>query len=53
MSLVFWPISPVLLGFAPIGAVLAIVAWLMVVSRLRHSGVEDFLDLVETRAESP
>jgi hypothetical protein len=51
LSLVFWPLSPMILGLAPIGAVLAVVAWLMVVSRLRNSGVDDFLALVSELVE--
>ena len=46
LSLVLWPLSPKILQLAPIGAVLAIVAWLLVVSRLRYSDASDFLDLV-------
>lgn len=46
LTLVLWPISPAILQLAPIGAVLALVAWLMVVSRLRNSDPEDFVDLV-------
>lgn len=52
LCVVFWPLSPWILGLAPIGAVLALVAWLMVVSRLRNSDVEDFFDLVAKIAES-
>lgn len=51
LTLVFWPLSPVILRLAPVGAVLAIVAWLMVVSRLRNSSPEQFLDLVRHMAE--
>lgn len=39
-----------LLGLAPLGAVLALDAWFLVNSRLRHAGVEDFLDLVTREA---
>lgn len=53
LTLVFWPLSPRILQLAPIGAVLAIVAWLLVVSRLRYGGVDDFLDLVGTCLEGP
>ena len=51
LSLVLWPLSPKILQLAPIGAVLAIVAWLLVVSRLRYSGPVDFLDLVAELAD--
>lgn len=51
LTVVFWPLSSTILQFAPIGAVLALVAWLMVVSRLRNSGPEDFFDLVAEVAE--
>lgn len=46
LTLVLWPLSPRILQLAPIGAVLAVVAWLLVVSRLRYSGPVDFLDLL-------
>jgi hypothetical protein len=52
LSLVLWPLSPKILQLAPIGAVLAIVAWLLVVSRLRYSDATDFLDLVAELAAS-
>ena len=51
LTIVFWPLSPMVLQFAPIGAVLALVAWLMVVSRLRNSDAEDFFDLVADLSE--
>ena len=41
-----WPFFPGLLRLAPVGAVLALVAWLLVVSRLRTTDTDDFLDLV-------
>ena len=53
LSVVLWPLSPKLLQLAPIGAVLALVAWLLVVSRLRNSGVDDFFDLVADLTEHP
>lgn len=51
LTLVLWPLSPKILQLAPIGAVLAIVAWLLVVSRLRYSDAGDFLDLVAELVE--
>lgn len=51
LTIVFWPLSPTILQLAPIGAVLALVAWLMVVSRLRNSEPADFFDLVANLAE--
>lgn len=41
-----WPLFPPLLAFAPVGLVLAVAAWLLVASRLRTSGPEDFFELV-------
>jgi hypothetical protein len=38
-----WPLWPPLLAFAPLAAVLGLLAWWLVVSRLRSSGPEDFL----------
>lgn len=46
VTVVLWPVFPSLLPLAPAGAVLALVAWLLVVSRLRSKGTEDFLDLL-------
>jgi len=51
LTIVFWPLSPTILQLAPIGAVLALVAWLMVVSKLRNSDPEDFFDLVADLSE--
>jgi hypothetical protein len=41
--LVLWPFYPQLLVAAPLAAVLAFLAWFMVVSRLRMSGPDEFL----------
>jgi hypothetical protein len=38
-----WPLWPPLLAFAPLAAILGLLAWWLVVSRLRSSGPEDFL----------
>ncbi len=43
---IIWPLHPDLLGLAPLGALLALLAWLLVVSRLRSYGPEDFLSTV-------
>jgi hypothetical protein len=45
-----WPFFENLLPLAPAGVVLALAAWLLVTSRLRSSGPQDFLDLVERMA---
>ena len=50
---VIWPLHPVLLSLAPIGALLAAAAWLLVVSRMRSYGPEDLLLRVAEIAESP
>jgi len=50
---ILWPLYPPLLGFAPVGVVLALAAWLLVASRLRTSGPEDFLRLVATVGQNP
>jgi hypothetical protein len=42
-----WPFFPWILPIAPIAAVLAVMGWLMVGSRLRHRGLREFLDLVD------
>lgn len=53
-----WPLWPPLLAFAPLAAVLGLLAWWLVVSRLRSSGPEDFLAALapgtgERQANSP
>jgi hypothetical protein len=53
IAVMLWPIWPPLLALAPIGAVLAILAWLMVASRLRSAGVEEFFALVASDPEAP
>ena len=52
---VLWPFNPKLLAVAPFGAVLALGGWFLVISRLRNSGPEDFLEAVaaEDRPASP
>jgi hypothetical protein len=50
LLLVAWPIYPRLLPVAPLGAVLALGGWFLVVSRLRSSGPEEFLDSVAALA---
>lgn len=45
-----WPFFPRLLPLAPIGAILALGGWFLVVSRLRSSGPEEFLELVDRLA---
>jgi hypothetical protein len=44
--LVLWPFYPRLLRLAPLGVVLALAAWFVVLSRLRVSGPEEFLETV-------
>lgn len=46
-----WPFFPVLLGIAPFAAIMAVAAWLLVVSRLRSSGIEEYLGQVRDRCE--
>lgn len=53
LSVVLWPLSPKILQLAPIGAVLALVAWLLVISRIRNSDADDFLALVADLAAQP
>jgi hypothetical protein len=43
---IVWPLHPDLLRLAPVGALLAVVAWLMVASRFRSHGPQEFLDLI-------
>jgi hypothetical protein len=44
--IMLWPFFPQLLALAPLAGVLALVAWLLVASRLRTTGAEEFLELV-------
>lgn len=51
---VAWPFWPGLLPLVPFAAVMGLVAWWLVVSRLKSSGPEEFLAaLAEGGAESP
>ena len=53
LVVVAWPLHASLLAVAPVGAVLALVAWLLVASRFRSSGPHEFLALVRDLAEEP
>ncbi len=48
LAATLWPFFPPLLSLAPLSVVLALAAWLLVASRVRTSGPEDFLELVAT-----
>ena len=50
LLVVGWPLYPRLLPVAPLGAVLALGGWFLVVSKLRNSGPEEFLDGVAALA---
>jgi hypothetical protein len=43
---VIWPFFPKLLPLAPIGAILGLSAWFLIVTRLQNRGPEEFLALV-------
>lgn len=43
---VLWPLFPKLLPLAPVGVILAVSAWFLVLSKLTNSGPEDFLDAI-------
>lgn len=47
---VLWPFYPELLPLAPFGAILALSAWFLIVTRLQNRGAEEFLDLVAAHA---
>jgi hypothetical protein len=47
---VLWPFFPKLLEVAPFGAVIALGGWFLVISRLRTSGPDEFLEAVEAVA---
>lgn len=46
-----WPFVPALQSLPPLGLLLAVAAWLAVLTRLRHKSVREFLDEVEARLE--
>ncbi|MEM7481183.1 MAG: hypothetical protein AAF481_08420 [Acidobacteriota bacterium] len=47
LSTVLWPFFPALLPLAPLGAILALSGWFLVITRLQTSTPEDFLALVD------
>jgi hypothetical protein len=49
---VLWPFFPRLLPLSPFGAILALGGWFLVLSRLRTSGPDEFLVMVEAQAEA-
>ena len=52
LALTLWPLYPPLLALAPLALIFAVVAWLVIASRLQNSGVEEFLDLVRSAGEA-
>lgn len=52
MMTVLWPFFPRLLPLSPFGAILALGGWFLVLSRLRTSGPDEFLVMVEAQAEA-
>jgi hypothetical protein len=50
---VLWPFFPALARFAPLGLVLGVSAWLVVVSRLSHRGPAELLVEVAAACEEP
>src|SRR5690606_11011973 len=53
LTTVLWPLWPPLKDAIPLGALLALAAWLLVISRLRHAGLGEFLDRVGAELEMP
>jgi hypothetical protein len=49
---VLWPFFPKLLPLSPFGAILALGGWFLVLSKLRNSGPDEFLVMVEAQAEA-
>ena len=47
LAILGWPLWPQLLALAPLGAVFGLLAWWLVVSRLKTSGPEDFIATLE------
>ncbi|HEX3131414.1 MAG TPA: hypothetical protein VH394_29015 [Thermoanaerobaculia bacterium] len=52
LATVLWPFFPQLLPVSPFGALLALGGWFLVLSRLRTSGPDEFLVMVEAQAEA-
>lgn len=50
---VLWPFYPALLPVAPLGAVIALGGWFLVVSRLRTAGPDELLELVAELCNRP
>lgn len=50
---VLWPLHDTLLAMAPIGAILALAAWLLVASRFRSHGPDELLATVAEIADTP
>ena len=48
-----WPFFPKLLEVAPFGAVVALSGWFLVISRLRTSGPDEFLEAVAAQGDVP
>jgi hypothetical protein len=48
---ILWPFFPKLLAVAPFGAVVALGGWFLVISRLRTSGPDEFLEAVTARED--
>jgi hypothetical protein len=51
LLLLAWPLFPGLLALAPLGALAALSAWLLVAARLRSSSPQDYLDALTAAAE--
>ncbi len=49
LPVLFWPLDERLLALAPVGLVLLLLAWFLVVSRLRTAGADSFLEAVRER----
>jgi hypothetical protein len=50
---ILWPFFPRLLEIAPFGALVALGGWFLVISRLRTSGPDEFLEAVAARKDTP
>jgi hypothetical protein len=53
LAVALWPFFPALLPLLPVAGFLAVVAWLLVAGRLRHTDPDDFLQLVVDLAAAP
>lgn len=53
LAVILWPFFPSLLPLVPVGLLLSVSAWFLIVSRLTTASPQDFLSLAAELAASP